>query len=129
MITVTIDIEVPPHWVKELTQYNDAFAWNTCGYWMYGMEHDAELGWLCYEHDEKWTVRQVEARYREGYEDIVAAWRGGAPLPPGWYRLDTNAAIEAYVWAVKRYGTNTTIDAPRKDTVIQLALLGEVRYG
>lgn len=51
-------------------------------------------------------------------------------LPKGWYLLDRNTAIRAWCEGVKRWGMDwyEEVDAEREDVVVQLALLGEVRY-
>ncbi len=124
--TFTLTVEVDPFWVSYLTQERGIFGQQYTGYWLRGIEHDPELGWLCWEDDE---------RHRRGFEpDRTAArgaWLAGEPLPKGWYRLDTAAALRAWEAGVRRWGIGwyERVDAIVEDVVVQLALLGEVRYG
>lgn len=128
-VTVTIDVTVDPEWIDYITQNPDIFMRDYCGYWMYGMERDKELGWLAHEHDETRTTTQV-ARSPE-YNQIVADWRAGKPLPESWYRLDKAACVKAWAEGVKIYGVDwyENGDANTYDCAIQMALLGELRYG
>jgi hypothetical protein len=128
-IKVEIEVEVDPDWIEFVTIYPDIFMTSYCGYWMYGMEQDDELGWLVHEHDEQHSVRQV-AKSPE-YPAIVKAWREGGKLPDNWFRLNKEAAIKAWAEGVKKYGTDwyENGDAISYDVVLQLALLGEIRYG
>ena len=60
------------------------------------------------------------------------AFKSGKPLPENYYRLDEAAAVRAYVEGCKRWGADwfeSKGDATTYDVVIQLALLGEIRYG
>lgn len=128
-ITVEITCEVDNDWIEFLTRYSDIFMTGYCGYWMYGMERDDALGWLCFEHDEELSVRDVAAL--PAYDEVVALWRSGATLPAKWYRLDKAACVKAYAEGVKRYGTDwyENGDATTYDVVVQMALLNEVVYG
>jgi len=131
--TVTIETEIDPLWVPYLTQNTDIFGYNYCGYWMMGMERTQDRGWLCFEHDDGAiyrSARDVAERHPE-YEAILKAWREGKPLPDKWFRLDKAAAIKAWHEGVKRWGVEwyEGVDSIREDVVVQLALLGEIRYG
>ena len=59
------------------------------------------------------------------------AWVNSEPLPKGWFRLDREAALRAWEEGIKRWGVGwyEHTDSNREDVVIQLALLGEIRYG
>ena len=124
--TFSLTVEVDSFWVEYLTRYNDVFGRQYAGYWLRGVERDDALGWLCWEDDEK---------HRWGKEpnlnQALAAWRAGEPLPEGWYRLDRAAALRAWEEGVKRWGVDWyhQTDAGREDVVIQLSLLGEIKYG
>jgi len=54
-------------------------------------------------------------------------------FPNGWYRLDEAAAVRAYLAGVRRWGEkwdeHQYCDGRWYDIAVQLALLGEVRYG
>lgn len=122
-VTVTLDLKVPVEsWIDMLTKHSDIFGTPYhCGYWLRGAEHDASLGWLCEEEEES----HVDAP--------IAAWRAGEELPKGWHRLDEAAAVKAFVEGVKLWGVDWMDgdhnDGHGYDTVVQMALLGEVRYG
>jgi hypothetical protein len=125
--TFTVTTAVDPFWVEYLTQNTDIFIRQYAGYWLRGVEHDQKLGWLCWEDDEQ---------HRRGEEpdraEAFRAWREpDAKLPDGWFRLDRATALRAWEEGVKRWGIDwyDKTDAQREDVVVQLAMLGEVRYG
>lgn len=125
--TVTVDVEVPQEWLDFCTRSSDLFSRDHCGYWAHGCEHSSELGWLVFVGEEgSGPAPEVE-------EAAVKLWRGHGRLPPGFYQLDTNAAIRAFEEGCKRYGVgwfgDGKTDANTYDVVVQLALLGEVVYG
>ena len=114
-------------WIDYLVKYPDIFSTNYCGYWARGVEQN-DTGWLVWEDDEKTDHGKEPNR-----EAAIQAWERGAGLPFGWYRLDEAAAIKAFEEGCKRWGVNwfegEHNDAIGYDVVIQLALLGEIRYG
>lgn len=61
----------------------------------------------------------------------MAAFESNDKLPEGWYYLDEGMAIRAYIEGCKRWGAAwfEDGDGTSYDVVIQLALLGEIRYG
>ncbi len=120
--TVTFDIEVPEDWIEFLVRYSDLFGSNYCGYWLRGIEHDSD-GWIAWEHNDQSLSMSAET-------EMLAAWRAGC-LMPGFFRIDRAMAIKAYIEGVKRWGVDwyKDGDGPRYDVVVQMALLGEVRYG
>lgn len=127
--TVTVEIEVPQEWIYLCTGSNDLFRRDHSGYWAHGCERNSELGWLVYVHPEEAGAPP------ESSEEAAAGklWRGHGRLPPGFYQLDTNAAIRAFEEGCKRFGVgwfqDGKTDATTYDVVVQLALLGEVVYG
>lgn len=124
--TMTIEVEIlVEDWIDFLTCHSDIFGTNHCGYWARGIESDA-TGWLVWEDDEKCRHGREPDR-----QAAVAAWRAGEALPEHWYRLDRDAAIKAWCEGVKRGGVKwfDNADANDYDVVIQLALLGEIKYG
>jgi len=127
-IKTTIEVTVDAGWI-EFLRFPDIFQPSYCGYWMYGMEYDPALGWLVHEHYEVETLNRVAQR--EEYPGIVEAWRTGKELPPKWYRLDRAAAVRAWAEGVKSTGEGWYEDGDARayDSVIQMALLGEHRYG
>lgn len=130
-VEVTLSLEVPNNWIEFVTKDSDIFMTNYCGYWIFGMEQDDKLGWLCYQHDEGRSIHEVVAHPE--YESVVTQWRAGQPLPEKWHRLDRPAAIKAWVEGVKLWGAAwydlPATDASSYDEVVQLALLGDVIYG
>ena len=125
--TFTLTVAIHPFWVEYLTgPWADIFGRQYAGYWLRGIAHHPERGWLCWEDDER--HRQSEEPLRA---EAMAAWRTGEPLPAGWYRLDRAAALRAWEVGVKRWGVGwyAQVDAQAEDIVLQEALLGEVRYG
>ena len=123
--TFTLTVEIDPNWVEYLTVYPDIFG-AACGYWLRGVAFDEERGWLVWEDDEKCRFGQ-----EPNLEEALEAWRNGSVLPSHWFRLDRAAALKAWEEGVKKWGVDwyEQTDARREDVVVQLALLGEVRYG
>lgn len=127
--TFTITVDIDPRWVDYVTQHNDIFGRTYyAGYWAHGAANDSELGWLVAECDEqeRFPGKTETAR-------VEALWRAGSDLPPRWYRLDRAAALRMWEEGVKRHGVgwyeSNDHDGAREDELLQLALLGEVRYG
>jgi len=124
--TFSLTVQVAEFWINYVTQCSDLFLTSYAGYWLRGVEHDNERGWLVWEDDEK---------CRHGKEpqskEALAAWRSGAELPPHWFRIDRSTALRAWEEGVKRWGVGwyEDADAASYDIVLQLALLGEERYG
>lgn len=128
-IKTNLEVEINPDWINFLMEYPDIFGRNYCGYWMYGMELDEKLGWLCYIHDEEKSISQVSSHPK--YKSIVEMWRSGKPLPDRWVRLNERVAIQAYLEGVKRKGIDwySIADAEDYDVVLQKAIFGVVIYG
>jgi hypothetical protein len=125
--TFTLTVDLDPFWVEYLTQNSDIFYTSYAGYWLRGAAHDPTRGWLCWESCEK----QYRFDHEPDRSEALRAWEAGEPLPDGWHRLDTAAALRAWEEGVKRWGVNwyDKTDSEREDVVVQLALLGEIRYG
>jgi len=125
--TFTLTVEVDPFWIAYLTHYPDIFASNYVGYWLRGVENLPDLGWLCWEDDEKGRYHGTEPNRKEA----LRAWQAGEPLPKHWFRLDRAAALRAWEKGVEHWGATwyEDADASSYDAVIQLALLGEIKYG
>jgi hypothetical protein len=123
--TVQIEVEVPQDWIEFCTKFADLFSRSYCGYWALGAAHDRKLGWLVFDES-------TGGPSEEQLNDAIVAWKAGAVLPSGFYRLDEAAAVKAYgegckLWGVDWYDTRG--DANTYDVVVQVALLGEVIYG
>jgi len=122
-VTITVETTVDPEWVDLCTKYNDLFIHGYCGYWMRGYARTDKLGWLVRESDDD-DPEKAPA-------EVLKAWRAGEPLPQGWHRLDIDMARKAWVEGFKRDGQSwfENGDANTYDNAVQLAMLGEVRYG
>lgn len=129
-VKVELEVEVDPGWIELVTECNDLFMTDHCGYWLSGMAHVKNKGWLVHEHSDIDDCASVQSKNPE-YPAILKAWKEGKPLPDGWFSLDKEMAIKAYCEGIKRDGLNwyEEGDAISYDIAIQLALLGEVRYG
>ena len=128
-VTAQIEIQIPVEgWIDYLTQCVDIFGTTYyAGYWARGVEHDKGRGWLVWEHGDTGAALGEEPDRKAA----VKAWRSGAALPKGWHRLDRDAAIRAFVEGAKKWGVEwfENGDGPRYDYCVQMALLGEERYG
>ena len=122
--TFSLTVDVAPHWIGYLTLSRSVFGYNYIGYWACGIVQDDELGWLIYE-DDSGVPRSSNSTA------VEALWRAGEPLPERWHRLDRAAALRAWEEGCKQWGIHwyERTDATKEDVVVQLALLGEVRYG
>lgn len=112
-------------WVEFVTQYNDIFNADHCGYWLRGVDRTEE-GVLAWEDDEQ------HPHFGEpGLKLARFIYRTGGTLPPGWFRLDKALAEKAWDIGVQKHGEQwySEGDSTTYDTVLQLALLDEVRYG
>lgn len=124
--TVTIESVVDPGWIEFCTRDSDVFSRNYCGYWMRGVEFNAERGWLIWEDDE---------RHRWGKEpnraEALRCWEAGKPLPTGWHRFTVETAIKAWAEGVKWRGERwyEDGDGPAYDYAIQMAMFGAQKYG
>ena len=133
--TVTFEVEVPEQWIELLTQCDDIFMSTCCGYWLRGIDQDASSpvskGWLVWEDDEKSARRGKEPNVKEAC--FIWSMKPGHALPPHYFSLDRAAAVKAYVEGVKLWGVDwynsPDTDSTRYDVVIQMALLGENKYG
>lgn len=115
-------------WVEFLTHWPDIFGQNYIGYWARGCEQDDNLGWLIYEDCNKDYHHNEEP----DREEAVKAWKEGSKLPKDWHRLGREEAATAYLKGCELWGKDwfdEKGDAETYDVVIQLTLLGEIRYG
>lgn len=123
--TVPLTLNIDKFWIEYCTQYSDLFYTNRCGYWMRGVERTKARGWLAYE-----SGGEVSPGEEPFLKEAKKAWREGTKLPPGYFVINEDTAIKAWVEGVKRYGVDwyDDIDANREDVVMQLALLGDIKY-
>jgi hypothetical protein len=126
--TLSIEIAIDADFVEDLVHGDTTFSPCYSGYWAHGAAYSGPLGWLVCDYVAHEGRRPTE----DVCDEIAAIWRSSTPLPASWYRLDRAAAIRAWCEGVKRWGIDwwyKRADALRRDVVLQLALLGEVRYG
>lgn len=123
---VTITSTVSRHWIEFCVDNTDLFGRGYCGYWLRGVESTKARGRLVWEDDDRHAPGEEPNR-----KEALRAWRKGEPLPKGWYRMDHAFALKAWGIGVLAFGEKwyDEGDAPRYDYVIQMALLGEERYG
>jgi len=129
-IKVTIEVEVDEGWIDFAVHNNDLFLRNYCGYWLYGVEFDEDLGWLCYVDGEGGAPKNAIA------QRAIKAWKAGKKFPGvsnRFYLIDKQSAIEAFkqgvIWRGANWYASDDWDARSYDHVIQMALLGEIVYG
>jgi len=136
LVLTELPVEIPREdWVDYLTQEVDIFMTTYIGYWGMGVRpllpdgSDDETRWLVVEDTDDLGEKAVQKRVVAASSALLA----GTQLPEGVHLLDEAAAIRAYVIACQRWGANWMNgghgDANGYDVAIQLALLGEVRYG
>jgi hypothetical protein len=123
------DLEYDPQELKDFTEdllSRDTFSTNFSGFWLRGVESNLHLGWLCWEDDEQFAHGDEPSR-----KAAVHAWHAGDPLPEGWYRLNEAMALKTWNEGRKKYGVDfyEYMDSNSQDTALQLAMLGEERYG
>ncbi len=127
VVELVLEVQVPVRgWIQWLTQGSEIFKEVYCGQWLQSVAHEEARGWLVWVDD--------DGAPRTGGVLAMSAWANPAApaLPPGWYRLDEQAAVAAYLAGVKRWGVEwfgaPETDGHRYDQVVQIALLGKVVY-
>jgi len=117
-------------YIEDVALNVDQFRVEYSGYWARGVRFVKARGWLVWEDDESHLQGEEPER-----AEAVRSWRLGADrtLPSGWYVWNRETAKEAYaigerLWG-ERWYENPGTDANNYDAVMQLVLLGEVRYG
>jgi hypothetical protein len=111
----------------ELLTSSDIFAQQHSGHWAEGILHgksalgQIDLGWLIFD--------KSSDDYQD--HDAIAAFKEGAELPNGYYRLDAAAATKIVAHGILLHGIGFVqgeTDASQSDDVIQTVLLGKVTY-
>lgn len=131
-VKCAFDLEVPNEgWIDYLTQYHDIFGVTYyAGYWLRSVEWNTMRGHLCFEYEDKYEDGKEPNRAK-----AIKVWKTSpnALLPRGWHRLDAAMAIKAYVEAVKMWGVDWMAgdhnDGAGYEFAVQMAMLGEVKYG
>lgn len=128
--TMTIEVAIDPTFIECLVEYNEVFRRDHSGYWAYGLQVNG--GWLVYEMagEALPTDKEIAAAER-AYVAHQLEGASALSLPDKWRMLDRAVAIRAWEEGVKRWGVAwyQHTDGNREDVVVQLALLGEIRYG
>jgi hypothetical protein len=130
-VEVRLMTTVDDGWIEFVTGgpegFTDVFISNGhCGYWLAGIKHNPERGWLAYDHadeDRRSTVEEDKA--------AIVAWRAGKKLPKNFHALDEALAKDSWAAGVERGGVDWYEhgDGNDYDIAIQIALLGEIVYG
>lgn len=123
LVKLSTEVNIDPHWI-DFCMVGDIFKRSYCGYWLKAWDYNDELGsWLCWEHDDRLEP--------DNDEEAVNAWKNEKPLPNGWHILNKNIVVKAYLCGVLSRGIDwiERADAWIYDEVIQLALLGDLKYG
>lgn len=137
----TEKLTVPGDWLAMCTLWSDVFSTDYIGYWARGVKQNNDLGWLVweFEEDERFNAANLggEKEDRMYHMEAIRAWKAGKPLPPHYHALNREAAVKGYLAMVSLPRENgqggldwyENGDATTYDVAIQLALLGELKYG
>jgi hypothetical protein len=136
-VKVEVELELDPEWIDYLLNWPDIFMRDYCGYWLRGVVHqkkkDSAYGrWLCWEEGE-FADEECERGKEPGRKEAMLFFKARiGELPKHWFILDEETATKAWIEGVKRMGVgfaNGDGDANDYDVAVQMALLGEVKYG
>lgn len=96
------------------------------GYWLYGVEWDADKGWLAYEFDE-----QTFDPNTHDFRRAIRCWRTNRKLPKGYFALTTEVVGKVFDTCIRKYGESglDQMDMSMADVCLQWSILGEIRYG
>ena len=139
-VKVEIDVIVDPGWITQITHYVDIFGSGYVGYWLRRVNKsgDPTLGQLVWEFEDDSRTKDLgfidqldEDVENELHVAAGLAWKDRQPLPPHYFVLNLDAAKKMWVEGVKKFGLDwyENGDANTYDYVIQMALLGECKYG
>jgi hypothetical protein len=127
LLTATEKDKLREEYINDVALNVDQFRMQCSGYWARGVRFVKARGWLVWEDDESHLHGEEPER-----AEAVRLWRLGADrtLPSGWYVWNREIAKEAYATGERLWGESwyEHADANSYDIVMQLALLGEVRY-
>lgn len=118
----------------------EIFQWpHGAGYWLYGVEFDAELGWLAMDSGEDESIYPNEIDHAAAIE-TWRAWRRVSrnetdiiKFDDGtfhYFGLDTHFVRKAFDIGCRRFGEwfADDTDALAADLIAQIALFGEEKY-
>ena len=139
-IKVEVETTVDPHWVSMVVHDPDLFMTDHVGYWLRRVDKSGDptlgqLGWEFEEDPRTTNIRFVDRMSDEDetklHEEAVRAWKDHLPLPPYYFAMNIETAKKSWAAGVKKHGFEwyETGDANTYDYVIQMALLGECKYG
>lgn len=145
-VKATIEVEVPGGWLSMCTMWPDIMSTDYIGYWARGVKRDDKLGWLIWEFEEDKRLEEFLEMHSLGddtedtelHAEAMKAWKAGEKLPPLYHALNREAAVKGFLamleWPAGRAvegGINwyENGDANSYDVAVQLAVLGEVKYG
>ena len=139
-VTVTVAVTVPPDEVDDFAELltgnddhcGDLLLRGFSGWWLIGVEHlklpDGSWAWLVRD--------ELDDDVGSAGDDAATATaiaQAGDDLPDGYFLVNRATAVEVLRLGVERYGSpdfyDGTADYGDIDNAVQLALLGEVRYG
>ncbi|MBI4321884.1 MAG: hypothetical protein HY675_25600, partial [Chloroflexi bacterium] len=112
-------------WVEILTQYDDFFSTDYSGYWLRKIKR-ADGRTLAWEDDEQHGHGE-----EPNMQEALEAFEADQDVPEGYFVIDRDLAVKAWFIGVSKYGESwyENGDSTTYDVVLQLALLGEIRYG
>lgn len=144
-VSVTLDIDVDDGWIEFCTKETDLFLNYHIGYWGHGVRPTGRKNaWLVWEGEEDPRLADLLAKGEISFLNQLSdkackllhktaqdAVKNGTPLPQYYHLLDAAAAGKAWAEGVKKYGLDwyENADSNVYDCVVQLALLGEIKYG
>lgn len=120
-------------WWNDFASNEDLFSLSYCGYWLrgvaYNRKHDS---WLLYESADDGPASnedEIEEKWKQWNESPSGVFY----LPDGWFHWIRDDALRAYKIGERLWGegwlSDGRTDSRRYDIVIQMALLGEIKYG
>lgn len=139
VVRVAFNIPVPQKgWIDFLTRGADIFGHDYIGHWSFGARPvDRDDLWLVIEHE---VLDKLDDDAESGVSardafvmEVALIFGSGKKLPKGVHLLDAAVAAKAFaigclMWGVEwMNGPHNNADG--YDGVLQLALLGEFRYG
>jgi hypothetical protein len=97
-------------------------------YWAMPVSFQKGKGWLLCEMDNE---ERTEDERETAHEEATALWKDNLPLPAGYYAFGAEQAEAAFRVGLVHKGESwyENGDADDYDYVVQMTLLGEMRYG